>query len=55
MCPELAPPLKKGRDLLEGVQPGPMKIIRGLEQLLYEKRLSKLSLFSRGKRRLGGR
>ena len=49
-----APQLKKDRDLLEGVQGSAIKMIKGLEHLLYEGMLSNLNLFMLGKRRLGG-
>ena len=41
-----APQFKKDRDLPEGVQQKAAKIIKGLEHLLYEERLSNLSLRS---------
>ena len=45
-----SPSLKKDRDLLEGVQQRAGRMIKGLEHLLYEERLSNLGLFSLGKR-----
>ncbi|PKU42252.1 hypothetical protein llap_7440 [Limosa lapponica baueri] len=41
-----APPFKKDRELLERVQQRAIKMIRGLEHLSYEKRLSDLGPFS---------
>ena len=49
-----APQFKKERDLLEGVQPRATKMTKGMEYLLYEKKLSNLSLFGLKKRRLRG-
>jgi len=43
----------KDRDLL-GIQWRAIKMIKGLKHVLYEERLSNLSLFSLGKRRLRG-
>ena len=48
------PSSKRNKDLPEGVQKRALKMIRGLEHLLYEERLSNLGLFCLGKRRLSG-
>jgi len=45
---------KEDRDLLERVQQRAIMMIKGVEYLLYEERLSNLGLFSLGKRRLRG-
>ena len=48
------PHSKKDRRLLEGVHQKATKMIKDLEHLPYEERLSNPSLFSLGKRRLRG-
>ena len=48
------PRFKKARDLLEGVQWRATKMIKSLEHLLYEEKLSDLGLFILQKRRLSG-
>ena len=54
-CVQLqAPQFRKDRDLLEGVQRRATEMMKGLEHLLYEQRLSELDLFSVGKGRPRG-
>ena len=48
-CPVWACLFKKDRDLLERVQQKAIKMIKNLEHLPYEERLSNLGLFSLGK------
>ena len=50
-----APQCKKDRGLLEGDQRRATKMIKSLEHLFYEDRLSNLGLFSVGKKKTEGR
>ena len=47
-----APQFKKDRDLLKGIQQRATKMIKDMEHLVCEERLSDLGLFSLEKRRL---
>ena len=49
-----APQFKKDKDVPEGVQRRATRMIKGLEHLLREERLSNRDPFSLGKRRLSG-
>ncbi|PKU31447.1 hypothetical protein llap_18247 [Limosa lapponica baueri] len=50
-----APQIKKDRELLERVQWRAMKMIKGMEHLCYEEKLTDLGLFSLEKRRMSGK
>lgn len=54
MSTSVGPRIGKNLDLLKEVQRRAMKIIGGMEHLLYEERLREMSLFSLEKRWLQG-